>query len=211
MTVALVVLFFRSGTGADDILRARGLIIEDDAGRERILIGAPIPEAANRVRTDMARVREIWGPRYPDEEQFMGWYRDYNHSTNGILILSEDGFDRIALGDQNPDPNIGRRIGPSTGMVFNDAEGFERTGYGIIGGDDRWHVGLGFDSDRGEGLTLALDNDGMVVMVGDGGDRILLGRASAGHRWTGSAQPFLGLAVTEDGQIVHEVNVANGN
>ena len=46
MTIALVVLFFRSGTETDGVLRARGLVIEDDAGRERILIGAPIPEAA---------------------------------------------------------------------------------------------------------------------------------------------------------------------
>ncbi len=28
-----------------DVLRARGLIIEDDQGRERILIGSPIPAA----------------------------------------------------------------------------------------------------------------------------------------------------------------------
>ena len=126
MTVALAVLFFRSGTDTDGILRARGLIIEDDAGRERILIGAPIPEAANRVRTDESRVREVWLPRF--SEEYMDWYQDYNHSTNGILILSEDGFDRIALGDPKPDPNIGKRIGPSTGMVINDAEGFERMG-----------------------------------------------------------------------------------
>ena len=57
LTIALVVLFFRSGTSADDVLRTRGLIIEDEAGRERILIGAPIPEAANRVRTAFAPTR----------------------------------------------------------------------------------------------------------------------------------------------------------
>ncbi len=98
-----------------------GLVIEDEAGRERILIGAPIPEAANRVRTDEARVREIWAPRFPDEEAYMGFYEDYSHETNGILILSEDGFDRLAFGDPVPDPNIGRRIGPSTGLLINDA------------------------------------------------------------------------------------------
>ena len=64
MTIALVVLFVRSGTATEDVIRARGLIIEDAAGRERILIGAPVPEAANRVRTDEARVREVWGPRF---------------------------------------------------------------------------------------------------------------------------------------------------
>ena len=208
LTIALVVLFLRSGTTTDDVLRVRGLIIEDEAGRERILIGAPIPEAANRVRTDEARVREVWASRYEDGEAYMGYYQDYDHAANGIVILSEDGFDRVALGDPVPDPNIGRRIGPATGLIINDLQGFERTGYGFIDQDDGWHVGLGLDSDRGEGLTLALDNDGMVVMVGDGENRILLGRASAGHRWTGSAEPFLGFAVTRDGEIVHQLNVA---
>lgn len=75
MTIALVVLFFRSGTETDGVLRARGLVIEDDAGRERILIGAPIPEAANRVRTDEARVREAWGPRFSEySEDYMEEY-----------------------------------------------------------------------------------------------------------------------------------------
>lgn len=41
LTVALVVLFARSGTATDDVIRTRGLIIEDEAGRERILVGAP--------------------------------------------------------------------------------------------------------------------------------------------------------------------------
>ncbi len=66
MTIALVVLFVGNGTAADGVLRARGLIIEDDAGRERILIGAPIPEAGNRVRADTTRLRELWGPRHPN-------------------------------------------------------------------------------------------------------------------------------------------------
>ena len=71
MTIALAVLFVRSGTDADGVLRVRGLIVEDAAGRERILIGAPVPEAANRVRTDEARVRDLWAPRFP--EAYMGY------------------------------------------------------------------------------------------------------------------------------------------
>ena len=210
MTIALVVLLVRSDTATDGVLRARGLIIEDDAGRERILIGAPIPEAANRFRTDEARVREVWGPRFPEE--YMGWYQDYNHSTNGILILSEDGFDRIALGDPKPDPNIGKRIGPSTGMVINDAEGFERMGYGLLDIDGTYRVTLGLDSDRStEGLVLFLDDlTGEVgISVGDGGDRIFLGKASAGHGLSSLPDPFQGLLLRRDGEIVYENNVAN--
>ena len=143
MTVALAVLFVRSGTPADGVLRARGLIIEDEAGRERILIGAPVPEAANRVRTDEARVQEVWASRYPDADGYMGYYQGYSHETNGLLILSEDGFDRLVLGDPVPDPNIGRRIAPSTGMVINDLEGFERMGYGFKVVNGLGRVGFG--------------------------------------------------------------------
>ena len=146
MTVALIVLFVRSGAATDEVIRARGLIIEDEAGRERILIGAPVPEAADRVRTDEDRVREIWGPRFPDA--YMDFYQDYSHETNGMLILSEDGFDRLVVGDPVPDPNIGRRSAPATGMVINDVEGFERTGYGLSPVDGRYNVGLGLDTDR---------------------------------------------------------------
>ena len=144
MTIALVVLFVGSGTATDDVLRARGLIIEDEAGRERILLGTPVPEAVNRVRTDEARVQEVWAPRWPDDP-YMDYYQDYSHETNGLLILSEDGFDRLVLGDPVPDPNIGRRIAPSTGMVINDAEGFERMGYGLKLVNGRYRVGLGLE------------------------------------------------------------------
>jgi len=213
LTIALVVLFFRSGTSADDVLRTRGLIIEDEAGRERILIGAPIPEAANRVRTDEARVREVWASRYEDGEAYMGYYQDYNHAANGIVILSEDGFDRVVLGDPAPDPNIGKRIAPSTGLVINDAEGFERTGYSVKVVDGTYRVGLGLDSNRGgEGLVLTLDDDGVAgVIVGEGDDRLYLGKLPAGLGWWGREEAFRGLLIARDVEIVHKLNGAGGS
>lgn len=62
--LVLVGTAFRTAEKHEDVLRARGLIIEDDQGKERILIGSPIPRAKNRVRTDLARVKEIWGKRF---------------------------------------------------------------------------------------------------------------------------------------------------
>ena len=210
MTVALVALFIRAGAATDDVIRARGLIIEDAAGRERILIGAPVPEAADRVRTDDARVREVWAPRFPDA--YMDFYQDYSHETNGMLILSEEGFDRLVVGDPLPDPNIGKRIAPSTGMVINDIEGFERMGYGVKPMDGRYRVSLGLDTDRiQEGLILILDDDGPHgVLVGTGPDRIFLGSAPAGHAWTGIEEEFQGLLVRRDGETVHQLNLADG-
>ena len=210
MTVALVVLFVRTGTATEGVLRVRGLIIEDEAGRERILIGAPIPEAANRVRTDEARVREVWASRYEDGEAYMGYYQDYRHEANGILILSEDGFDRVVLGDPVPDPNIGRRIAPSTGLVINDMQGFERTGYGVLVVDGTYRVVLGLDSNRGrEGLVLMLEDDGRVgVTVGHGDDMIFLGDLPAGLGWWGLTELVRGLVIAKDGEIVHQLNGA---
>jgi hypothetical protein len=41
------------------VIKTRGIITIDDQGRERILLGAPILVAKNRVRIDLARVKEV--------------------------------------------------------------------------------------------------------------------------------------------------------
>ena len=63
-------LSFRE-TDDNKILRAKGIVIVDDQGRERILIGAPLPQAGNRVRTDTARVRALWSKRFGNADQYM--------------------------------------------------------------------------------------------------------------------------------------------
>lgn len=190
------------------ILRARGLIIEDQAGRERILLGAPIPAAANRVRTDLGRVKEIWAPRFPKE--YLQWYREYRHDMNGLLILDEKGFDRLALADPVPDPNIGKRIGPATGLAINDEQGFERSGYGLLKVQGGYRVVLGMDSAKGiEGLTLALLDEGPVGLgVRDGERMIYLGIAPPGDASTGIADPFHGLLLRHGKEVKYQVNAA---
>lgn len=32
----------------------------------------------------------------------MDSYQDYNHGANGLVILNEDGFDRLILGEEGP-------------------------------------------------------------------------------------------------------------
>lgn len=185
----------RADDASNRVLRAKGLIIEDEAGRERILLGAPVPSVRNRVRTDPARVKELWAKRFPKE--YMDWYKDYQHATNGLLILDEKGFDRIAVGDPVPDPNIGKRIGPSTGVVINDEKGFERSGYGLLKVKDRYRVVLGMDTAQGrEGLTLALYDEGQVgVTVEDGKRVVYVGSATPSDRLTGTAESFHGVFV----------------
>lgn len=41
-----------------DIVQAKAIIIEDESGRDRILISSPIPYSKNRVRRDTSLVRK---------------------------------------------------------------------------------------------------------------------------------------------------------
>ncbi len=164
-----------------DVIRTRGIVIVDDRGRERILIGAPIPAAANRVRTNAARVERAWASRFPDPKQYMRWYADYRHSMHGMLVLDENGFDRLAIGDSTPDPNIGKRIGAGPGIDINDAQGFERTGYGLltVAGKDR--VVLGLDVNGEEAVVLSVHDGGTAGLSvnAKNGRSIFLGASPA--------------------------------
>jgi hypothetical protein len=196
---------FRS-TRDDQVLRARGLVILDAQGRERILIGAPIPAARNRVRTDTARVRAIWGKRFPRE--YMEYYKGYRHDVNGILVLDANGFDRVALGDSVPDPNIGRRIGSEAGILINDAEGFERSGWGLLNVKGRNRMVLGLDDDNGgEAVSLAVIDSGAVGIMTKAGDQsIYLGTAPPNDYHTQLVEPFHGVLIRK-GTTVRRIEV----
>ncbi len=127
------------------ILRARGLIIEDDQGRERILLGAPIPKTQHRKRQDPA---------------------------TALLFVGENGADRLALG-YSPNPQVGgqvvQRISGGVGIQINDQEGNERAGFGHL---DLGRVVLGLDWKNREALTLAVDDKAgytAIMLAGDKG------------------------------------------
>lgn len=177
VTVVLLIVAagaFQSNVKTEDVLRVRGIIVVDAVGRERILIGAPVPEARRRVRTDTGRARATWGHMSP---RYMEWYANYRHAVHGMVVLDEQGFDRLALGDSVPDPNIGRRIGPSTGLTINDPRGYERAGVGLLDLDGKYRVSLGLDTRRGrEGVSLIVDDGGRVgVHVAGGRGEAFLG------------------------------------
>ena len=145
-------LFVSSET---DIIRTKGIIVIDENGKERILIGTPVPDTAGRNRDDLC---------------------------NGLIILDEKGLDRLALGSPTPDPQIrgkvGKRISPATGIQINDANGDERTGYGMM---DNGRVVLGLDHETGEGVMLFILPDlgysGLLVngKSGKNRQRVFLG------------------------------------
>ena len=176
------------------VLRARGLVIVDKNGKDRILIGAPIPDSADRVRTDLKRVKEIYGSRFPKE--FMDYYKKYDHSANGMIILDENGFDKIAIGDPVPDLSFGKRIAPATGMILNDEQGIERSGYALLKVNDVQRVTLGMDGRDGkEGLLFILDDNGVTgVNVRGAGKSIFLGNVPDNKKSNfGFPTPFHGL------------------
>ncbi len=197
---------FREYDG-NKVLKARGLVIVDDNGRERILIGAPLPGAANRVRTDTARVRELWSKRFGNPEQYMKWYRDYNHQANGILILDEQGFDKVCLGDGVPDANIGPRIGKQTGLIFCDPEGFERGGIGVLNvGEKQNRVVMALDGENGTDATgISVMEDGETgFFAGGKGYRMFLGASPAGGY---TPEPFFGMLINKKKQTLYKLNL----
>jgi len=128
----------------EDVLRVRGLIVEDAAGRARILIGAPLPSTPERKRRDPA---------------------------TAMVFLGEDGADRMVVGF-TPDPQISgklvQRISPSVGLQINDPAGNERTGYGYL---EMGRVVLGIDWKNREALTLSVDDrQGFTALMMQGSE-----------------------------------------
>jgi hypothetical protein len=153
--LALVAWATRDDAAAD-VLRARALIIVDDKGRERIVLGAPVPDLKAGKRES---------------------------AVNGLLILDSLGHDRIALAAPKPNPRIGgkvyKRASPSTGIQVNDHEGNERFGFGY---QDRGRVTVGLDRPGKEAVILVVDDSSnyaaVIVNGANGRQRAYLGESS---------------------------------
>lgn len=68
--------------------------------------------------------------------------------ARAIIIEDEQGRDRIVFGSPVPNPKEGQRSSPSTGLVINDADGYERFGLGLRADGS---MGMGFDAPPGTG------------------------------------------------------------
>ncbi|HEY2038031.1 MAG TPA: hypothetical protein VGG95_00065 [Edaphobacter sp.] len=95
-----------------NVIRVRGLIVEDSRGRARVLLGSPLPSAPERTRQD--------------------------GTTTSMVFLDEQGHDRLTLGEE-PEPQISgkvsqtmHRIAPGFGVVIHDGTGDERGAYGWL-------------------------------------------------------------------------------
>lgn len=192
-----------------EVLRTRGIVVEDAQGRDRILIGTPIPLSADRVRTDLARVEKEWAQRMGGET-YMQAYREYDNDVGGILLLNEQGFDKLMLADHTPDPNTGKRLVENSGLTWNDDGGFELGGVGCgKTADGKYRVMLGLDDPQGEAVHLFVLEDGSKGLRIASKDMLLLaGRAAPGNEVFGNAGEFGGWMIKDkDGNVVLDQNV----
>lgn len=91
-----------------DVIHAKGLVIEDQAGKPRIVISGDLSKIPGRKRED---------------------------ALSGIAYLDELGVDRLTFGKE-PDPMTAEGIKPrrvaGAGLLIHDKDGVERGGYGVL-------------------------------------------------------------------------------
>ena len=139
-------------------LRVRQLIIEDDRGRPRVVLGAPVTSLPGRLRED---------------------------PSVGLLLLDQEGRDRVSVGAPaigvQSHGSLGRRVSAATGVILNDPDGDERGGFVVL---DNGTAMLGLDDhDNGEMVALFahwLGYSGLLVngSAGKGNQRVFLGAPS---------------------------------
>lgn len=211
LSCSMVLTFFivSSFTKNDDskLIRTKGIIIEDSLGRDRILIGAPIPSSRYRVRTDTALVRQYWAKNYDDPNQYMEWYKNYYHSTIGMVVMNEQGFDRVLMGDKLADPNSGKRMFESSGMTWNNKEGWEMGGLGVnTAKDGKARSIMGVDDGQGEAVhVIALEDGTKGLVIGGENGRLLIGMSKPNGAWFQNKEAFTGIKFFNNkGQLVWE-------
>ena len=156
---ALAALAIAAAPRAPEVLRARGLVLEDERGQARLLLGAPLPAVDERLRKDPA---------------------------SGLVLLDEAGHDRLQLGLVGG-PQMGgvvqTRLSPATGLAVCDATGDERCGFGVM---ENGRAVLGLDAPAGEGVMLFvapdLDSNGLIVNTHSGDQTVQRISLSAGSK-----------------------------
>ncbi len=164
-----------------ELIRTKGIIIEDENGKDRILIGAPIPRSKDRVRTDTNLVKKYFASEInpKDPKKYMEWYKNYRHSAFGMVVMNEKGIDVVQIGDKLSDPNVGRRIFLPTGILLNNQKGLEVGGFGTHTFEDgRSGVALGLD-DPGNGRealhALVLSDGTRALILQDPNGKLVVG------------------------------------
>lgn len=189
------------------IIRAKGIIVEDSSGKDRILIGSPAPFSKNRVRTDTALVRKYWASKFKNPNQYMNWYKNYKNASNGIIFMNEEGFDRVLVGESLSDPNVGVRMFEMSGILMNNNMGWERAGAGInTTKDGKSRAGFGLDDDSGEAMHLMTMEDGSkALIISDEDGSIRIGMSQKPGELFQNKESFTGIKYfNNEGKLVWE-------
>lgn len=205
--ISVVLFAFTNPEQSFGIIRARGIIIEDSTGRDRILIGSPIPFSKDRVRNDTNLVRKHWAKRFGNGHQYMEWYKNYYHGAEGIVVMNEHGFDRVLLGDKLADPNIGKRMFESSGVLWNDKEGWELGGAGVnTTKDGKSRSVMGVDDKDGEAVHIVALEDGTKgLIIGGENGRLMIGMSKKDGQWFQNKQAFTGIKYFDNnGKLIWE-------
>ncbi len=214
--LAQFALFFGANSQADEgivdnsakIIKTKGIIVVDEQGRERVLIGAPIPQTENRVLTNKTKALAAWKNKIPENHPYWNNFYDLHTAGVGMIVLDENGYDRVAVGDHLPDANTGKRIGSATGITIHNEKGFERAGFGTIKTADGMRVGLGMDDEHGEALNLFVAKGfGAGLRINDSKNQLLFGTLEPKKMYNNSEQPFSGYMFRQGNEVKHQFNV----
>ncbi len=210
-TAAFIIFLFSAFSDSNQkpgIIRAKGIVIEDEQGRDRILIGAPVPFSKNRVRTDTNLVRKYWAKAFgSDSDQYMKWYNDYYNGAEGFVVMNENGFDRVLVGDKLADPNTGKRMFQSAGILWNDTEGWELGGAGVnTTKDGKSRSVMGVDDKDGEAVhIIALEDGTKGLVIGGENGRLLIGMSKKNGQWFQNKDFFTGIKFfNNEGKLIWE-------
>ena len=129
--VALVVI--AAARPDTDVLRARGLVISDASGRERIVLGAPMREATANSKLAQAV---------------------------GLAVLDSLGRMQVAVGVDNPlvfaSGQTGERVASSAGVtIYDPRNGGERGGLGVFA-DGRANMCLDWGTRAKEAVCVSV-------------------------------------------------------
>lgn len=138
-----------SAAEAPAVLHLKGLVIEDDQGRARILLGAPFPTVTDRVRQD--------------------------DTSSAMLFLDPQGHDRFSIGEKlapqinGAVPQNYQKPGEGYGVTLYDQAGNERGGMGFLSnGGTVSRAVFGLDRPSGDAIGAVVDDAtgyaGLVAM-----------------------------------------------
>jgi hypothetical protein len=157
-----------------ELIRTRGLILQDENGRDVMLMGYPVPYSKQRKRTD---------------------------GLEGLLWMDVHGNDRLFMGSQGSlqvNGELYSRIDAGWGFLVNDQLGNERGGFGIL--DSLNSMVLGLNYPAGEGIVMVTEPDHAFMVFNADTDSSPRERIVLSHTGNGEEKTLIRLGdnLTDD-------------